>query len=188
MMSNLMRRAEDCSPYQFDRAQPSGYNACESFFPEMTSASIASSQKRVFIAKNSSATYQRDMRESLRKISQLTLCARIVFFREQSKIVAHIKQPLEQFACFFFSAEQMPAIRQPKGAGKKYSFVARQSVHARFLRPIAQHETILHQFAFNCLNRAANTFVSDRQKIGERHCKEACVQCIRPVHLRESFL
>src|SRR6476646_10333108 len=107
-------------------------------------ASIASSQKHVFIAQNSSAAYQRDMRESLRKISQLTLRARIVLFREQSKIVAHIEQPLEQFACFFLAAEQMPAIRQPKGAGKKYSFVSRQSIHAGFLWPIAQHETILH--------------------------------------------
>src|SRR6266576_5300754 len=113
------------------------------------------------------------MREGLRKISQLTLRSRIVLFREQSKIVAHIEQPLEQFACFFFSTEQMPAIRQPKGAGKKYSFAAWQSIHARFLWPIAQHETILHQFAFNCLNRAANAFVSERQKPSERHCKKA---------------
>src|SRR5882724_5036519 len=128
------------------------------------------------------------MRAGLRKISQLTLCARIVLFREQSKIVAPIEQPFYQFACFFLSAEQMPAIRQPKGAGKKYSFVARQSIDARFLWPIAQHKTILHQFAFNCLNRPANTFVSDRQKTGERHCKEARIQSIRPINLRESFL
>src|SRR6476620_7630469 len=98
---------------------------------------LSSRQQPVFIAENSSATYQGDVREGLRKISQLTLCARIVLFREQSKIVAHIEQPLEQFACFFFSAEQMPAIRQPKGAGKENSFVAGQSIHARFLWPIA---------------------------------------------------
>src|SRR4029077_16775395 len=119
------------------------------------------------------------MRKRLRKISQLTLCARIVLFREESKIVAHIEQPLEQFECFFFPAEQMPAIRQPKRAWKKYSFVARQSIHARFLRPIAQHETIVPQFAFNRLNRAANTFVSDWQKTAERHCKKARIQRIR---------
>src|SRR6476620_7529933 len=128
------------------------------------------------------------MREGLRKVSQLTLCARIVLFREQSKIIAHIEQPLEQLASFVFPAEQMPAIRQPKGAWKKYSFVARQSIHACFLWPIAQHETIVHQFAFNCLNRAANTFVSDRQKTGERHCKKARVQRIRPINLCERFL
>ena len=116
------------------------------------------------------------------------LFARIVLFREQSKIVAHIKQSLEQFACFFFSAEQMPAIRQPKGTWKKYPFVAWQSIHARFLWPVAQDETILHQFAFDCLNRAADTFVSGRQKIGERHCKQARIERIRAVNLRESFL
>src|SRR6476646_6765699 len=128
------------------------------------------------------------MRKRLRKIPQLTLCARIVLFREQSKIVTHIEQPLEQIACFFLAAEQMPAIRQPKRAWKKYSFVARQSIHARFLWPIAQHETIVHQFAFNCLNRAANTFVTNRQKTAERHCKKARVQRIGSINLCESFL
>src|SRR4029450_12928351 len=108
---NLTRRAEDCSPYQFDRPQPSGYNACEFLFPEMTSASIAAGQKDVFFAENPSAPYQGDVRESLWKISQLTLCARIVLFREQSKIVARIEQALEQFACFFFAAEPLPPIR-----------------------------------------------------------------------------
>src|SRR4029077_8252323 len=100
-------------------------------------ALITSSQEPFFITENSSATYQRDVRESLRKISQLTLCARIVLFREKSKIVTHIEQPLEQFECFFLAAEQVPAISQPKRARKKYSFVARQSIYARFLRPIA---------------------------------------------------
>src|SRR5215831_14105207 len=103
----------------------------------MTLASIASRQKNVFIAENPSATYQRDVRECLRKISQLTLCARIVLFGQQSKIVTHIEQPLEQFTCFFLSAEQMPAISQPKRARKKYPLIAGQSIHARFLWPIA---------------------------------------------------
>src|SRR5262249_61404212 len=158
------------------------------FLLKMMCASILSRQEPVFIAQNSSATYQGDVRESLRKISELTLYAGIVLFREQSKIVAHIEQPLEQFACFFFSAQQMPAIRQPKRARKKYSFGAGQSIHARFLWPIAQDETIRHQLAFNCLNRAANTFVSDRQKAGKRHYKQARVQRIRPINLREGFL
>src|SRR5262245_28959985 len=103
----------------------------------MTPASIVSRQEPVFIAQNSSTTYQCDVRESLRKISQLTLCARIILFGEQSEIIANIEQSLEQLACFFFPAEQVPAIDKPKGAGKKYSFAARQSIHALLLRPIA---------------------------------------------------
>jgi hypothetical protein len=55
---NLTRQAEDCSPYQFDRPQAGGYNICEFLLsPQMTAASIASRQKHVFIAENSSATY-----------------------------------------------------------------------------------------------------------------------------------
>src|SRR6266550_9321388 len=82
----------------------------------------------------------------------------------------------------------MPAIRQPKRAWKKYSFAAWQSIHARFLWPIAQHETILHQFAFNCLDRALDALVTNREKPGERHCKQARIQCIGPINLRESLL
>src|SRR5215510_11497075 len=93
---NLTQQPEDCTFYQCDRPP----------FPSKTLGSITSRQKNVFITENPSATYQRDVRESLRKISQLTPCARIVLFRKQSKIVAHIEQPLEQFACFFFPAEQ----------------------------------------------------------------------------------
>src|SRR5207248_2847562 len=70
----------------------------------------------------------------------------------------------------------------------RISFAAWQSIHARFLWPIAQHETILHQFAFNCLNRALDALVTHRQKTGERHCKQARVQRIGPINLRESFL
>src|SRR5215470_2196820 len=54
-------------------------------------ASIGSSQTCVFIAQNPRAAYQRYVRESLRKISQLTLCAWVVLFREQPQIVAHVE-------------------------------------------------------------------------------------------------
>jgi hypothetical protein len=56
----------------------------------MTSTSIGSREELVFIAQNPGTTYQSDVRKSLRKISKLTLCAGIVLFREQSKIVAHV--------------------------------------------------------------------------------------------------
>ena len=84
------------------------------------------------------------MRESLRKISQLTLLAWIVLFGKQSEIVAHIEQALEQFSRFLFPAEKVPAIGEPKRAGKKCSFGSWQSINARFLWSIAQHEAILH--------------------------------------------
>jgi hypothetical protein len=64
------------------------------------------------------------MRERLWKISELTLFAWIVFFREQPQIVAQIKQSLEQFSRFLLPAEKMPTVGEPKRAGKKHSFVA----------------------------------------------------------------
>ena len=38
---------------------------------------------------------QRDVRESLRKIADLPLLVDVIFFRQQSKVVAEREQPLE---------------------------------------------------------------------------------------------
>src|SRR5262249_61510816 len=62
------------------------------------------------------------------------------------------------------------------------------SIPSHLAPAVAEHEPIVSQFTLNCLNRGANTFVSDRQKTGERHYKEARVQRIRPIDLGESFL
>ena len=51
-----------------------------------------SARQRLLIGQNSGTTYQCHVRESLRKISQLTLIAWIVLFGKQSKIVAKIEQ------------------------------------------------------------------------------------------------
>jgi hypothetical protein len=56
---------------------------------------ILSNRQYVLIGEKSRATYQRNVRESLREIAQLPLLAWIVFFREQPQIVAKIKQPFE---------------------------------------------------------------------------------------------
>jgi hypothetical protein len=82
------------------------------------------------------------MRKRLWEISQLAFLAWIVLLGEKSQVVSHLEQALEQFARFFLSVEQMPASDQPKGAWDKNTFTSRQSVHAAFLRPIAQDETI----------------------------------------------
>src|SRR5262245_38967983 len=95
-----------------------------------------SSKQHVFIAQNSGATYQRDVRESLRKISELTIAAWIVLFRKQSEIVAKIKQALEQLPRLFFAAEEVQTIGQPKRTGQEYSLVAGQSINTAFLWPI----------------------------------------------------
>ena len=75
-----------------DTANPAA--ATITFF-ERSVGLIASNRQYVLISEKSRATHQRDVRKSLREIAQLTLVAWIVFFREQSKIVAEIKQPLE---------------------------------------------------------------------------------------------
>src|SRR5580704_250569 len=141
----------------------------------------------LFTAKDSGGTKERDVRKCLRKIPELSFLARIVLLGKKSQIVSHIQQALEQFARFFLSVEQVPAGDQPKGAWDKNSFTPGQSVHAAFLRPITQDETIFHQLPFDGLDRVADTFICCRQKADEWHCQQAGVQRIRTIKLSESL-
>src|ERR1044071_9351712 len=103
----------------------------------------------LFTFKDSRGSKQSDMGKCLREISQLSFLARIVLLGEKSQIVSNIQQALEQFARFFLSVEQVPTSDQPEGAWDKNAFTPRQSVHAAFLRPIAQDKAIFHQLAFD---------------------------------------
>src|SRR5207302_148339 len=108
-----------------------GFGSAARFF-EGDASLIVASEHRVLVAQNSGATYQRNVRESLGKIAQLTLGPWVVLFGEKSEIVAEIEQAFEQFSRFFFAAEQLPAIRQPKRAGKEHAFGAWQSINTLF--------------------------------------------------------
>ena len=68
------------------------------------------------------------MRKCLRKIADLPLRLRIVFFREQADIVAQRKQTLEQRACFGVAVLQLIIVGQPKAAREKYPFSRGQTI------------------------------------------------------------
>src|SRR5438270_10021687 len=60
---------------------------------------------------------QCDMRESLRVVSHLPPCRWIVFFGEQTEIVAQREQPIEQCAGVIVPALQNVVVGEPKAAG-----------------------------------------------------------------------
>src|SRR5262250_2725333 len=79
----------------------------------------------LFTTKDSRGGKERNVRKCLWKISQLSFLARVVLLREQSQVVSHIKQALEQFARFFLSTKEVPASNQPETAREKNTFTPR---------------------------------------------------------------
>ena len=70
-----------------------------------------------------------EMRERLRKVSQLALFSGIVFFRQKADIVAQRKQVLEKRTRFVDPALQDVVVNHPKTTGEKGSFVPHQAIH-----------------------------------------------------------
>src|SRR5689334_6900717 len=70
---------------------------------------------------------QGDMREGLRIVAHLPPCPWIVFFGEQTDIVAQRQQPLEQRAGVVVPALQDVVVGVPKAAGNKRPFVTGQA-------------------------------------------------------------
>ena len=62
---------------------------------------------------------QGNMREGLRVVAHLPPCPRIVFFGEQTDIVAQRKQPLEQRPSVIMPTLQDVIVGEPETAGNK---------------------------------------------------------------------
>ena len=62
---------------------------------------------------------QREMGERLGEVAQQTMLLRMIFFREQSDIVAQLKQALEETLGVGLPSHQGIIIRQPETAGDK---------------------------------------------------------------------
>src|SRR6202011_4328430 len=70
----------------------------------------------------------------------------------------------------------------------KDSFPPRQSVYGFFFGPIAKHEAVLHELAFDRFDRPAHSLVGKWQEPGKRHHEQARVESIRSVILRKGLL
>lgn len=64
---------------------------------------------------------QGDMRECLRKISDLPPRARVVLLNQQTDIVAKRQQALEQAACRRIAVLQRAIVGEPETAGQEYA-------------------------------------------------------------------
>src|SRR5215469_12443001 len=121
-----------------------------------------------------------DVRESLRKISELAFGGGIVFFGEQAEIVSECEQALEQRDRIVAPANQRKAVGEPETAREEDAFARRQSI-----RPggawVAAHKPIMHKLALDRRDRAANAQIVRRQKPELRDEQQRSVELARAV-------
>src|SRR5947208_2240898 len=71
---------------------------------------------------------ERDVRERLRKITQLPPELRRELLGEQANIVAQGKQALEEGTRILPAADQLEGVRQPEAAGEKGALAGRKPI------------------------------------------------------------
>src|SRR2546423_913299 len=93
------------------------------------------------VAQVASRVDERDVRESLRKVSEMTPRAWIILLAQKSDIVAQRDKLLEEPHGIIPAAEQQIGVRQPEAASEEGAFAGRQAVF-RLERVVAQHQSI----------------------------------------------
>src|SRR5262252_2584634 len=103
------------------------------------------------------------VRKRLRKIADLPLRLRIVFFRQQADIVANRQQALEQGGRFGVAVLQRVIVGKPKAARKKYPFSRSQTINAG-LGSITKYEPVDRELLLDSRNGAAHAWIVRRQE------------------------
>ena len=80
-------------------------------------------------AKLVGTVHEREMRERLRKVPELTVFFGIVFLRQKADIVAQRQQMLEKRARFIDPALQDVVVHHPKTTSEKGSLIPYKAVH-----------------------------------------------------------
>jgi hypothetical protein len=91
---------------------------------------------------------QSDVRERLRKVSDLASGSGIIFFCQQPDIVAQAQQPLKHRPSVFIATLQDVIVGKPKAASKEGAFVPGQTVDFA-LGIVAGDKAILEQKLFD---------------------------------------
>src|SRR6202011_2723482 len=98
---------------------------------------------------------QGDMRECLRKVSDLPLRVRVVLLREEPNIVPQRQQALEQGTRLPVAVLQRIVVGEPKTAGEERAFPRGQSVEV-YAGAITPHQAINHELSLDRRDGAAH--------------------------------
>src|SRR5215510_5304872 len=124
------------------------------------------------------------VRKRLRKIADLPLRLRIVFFRQQADIVANRQQALEQGGRFGVAVLQRVIVGKPKAAREKYPFSRSQTINAG-LGSITKYEPVDRELLLDSRNGAAHAWIFRRQEADERHQQQTRIELAASEALRE---
>src|SRR5256885_16952801 len=117
------------------------------------------------------------MRESLRKVAHLALQPGVVFFAEQTEIVAQREQPIDHVLRLGMPALPLPRVSQPETAGEKDAFTRRQTICAA-LGAVSRNKAIDQQLAFDRRDGATDARVIDGQESDMRNQQQARIQLV----------
>src|SRR3984957_17593199 len=115
------------------------------------------------------------MRERLRKVAELALGMRIIFFRQKPDVIAQRQQALEQRMRFIVAPKQHISVDEPEATGEKRALPGREAVDSR-ARVITQHESVAKKPALDGGDRALDARIVRRQKADDGDQQQARVQ------------
>ncbi len=130
--------------------------------------------------------HERNMGERLREVTHLALRDGVVLFGEQTEIVAQPEQAFEQSAGVVCPPDHSEAVRHPERAGEERSLASGEAVDVRrFLRAVAEYETVFCELLLDLLDRRADPGISGRKEAEKRDHQQACIESVRSVVLGE---
>src|SRR5215212_3179330 len=132
---------------------------------------------------------ERQVRERLRKVAELHLGPRILFFAQKAEIVTQSEQAIEQRLRFVQPALHGEDFDQPERASQEDTFTRRQPIDMLLLlASVAKQETVDTQLASDRLDGRDESRIVRRQEADDRHEQDAGVELVRSVRLGEGLL
>src|SRR5712691_2602591 len=139
------------------------------------------------LAEDDRGVDEREVRECLRKVSELAVRDRVVLLGEQADVVAQVEQSLEQLARLLDVALQREHVREPERARQEHALARRQPV-LDLGGPVAQNESVDDQLAPDRVDGGDEARIRRGQKADQRHQEDARVELVRVERLRERLL
>ena len=127
------------------------------------------------------------MRQRLREIAGLASRAGIEFLRQQSEIVGHRDDAIEQHLGLGDLACEHIGVGKPQAAGKKRAF-DRLLLGRGFARVVPQHKAVSHHIFLDRRDGAANARVRGRKETHRRQQQDAGIEHLRTIGFNESVL
>ena len=121
----------------------------------------------------------------MRKVADQPTRSRIIFFAQQTDVIAKADQALEQVDRVRSAILHHINVRKPEAAGEKRAFSGWQSVYVA-IRIVTHHQSVDQQVTLDRSDRTAHTFIIDREETDSRQQQQARIESGGAVALNEA--